>query len=88
MKYFYEYFARQYREENSSNLLPVPAVMFQGVKPEDVKSCRRALKNSFAGYREGRNAEALKRLLGEYREYVSICNDEHAKDRYNAFVYQ
>ena len=88
MKYFYEYFARQYREENSSNLLPVPAGMSQGVKPEDVKSCRRALKNSFAGYREGRNAEALKRLLGEYREYVSICNDEHAKDRYNAFVYQ
>lgn len=88
MKYFYEYFARQYREGNSSNLLPAPAAMFQGIKPEDVKRCRRALKNSFAGYREGRNAEALKRLLGEYREYVSSCHDEHAKDRYNAFVYR
>lgn len=88
MKYFYEYFARQYREGNSSNLLPAPVAMFQGIKPEDVKSCRRTLKNSFAGYREGRNAEALKRLLGEYREYVSSCHDEHAKDRYNAFVYR
>lgn len=88
MKYFYEYFARQYREENRSNLLSVPAAMFQGIKPEDVKICRRALKNSFAGYREGRNAEALKRLLGEYREYISNCHDEHAKDRYNAFVYR
>ncbi len=88
MKYFYDYFARQYRERSSGKLLPAPAVMLQGVKPEDVKSCRRALKNSFAGYREGRNAKALERLLGEYREYVSRCHDEGAKDRYNAFVYR
>lgn len=88
MKYFYEYFARQYREGSSSNLLPAPAAMFQGIKSEDVKSCRRALKNSFAGYRNGRNTEILKRLLGEYREYVSSCHNEHTKDRYNAFVYR
>lgn len=88
MKYFYDYFARQYRESRNGKLLPAPAAIFQGIKPEDVKSCRRVLKNSFAGYREGRNTEALKRLLGEYREYVSSCHDEHAKDRYNAFVYR
>ena len=88
MKYFYDYFARQYREGRNGRLLPAPAAIFQGINQEDVKSCRRALKNSFAGYRKGRNTEALKRLLGEYREYVSICNDEHAKDRYNAFVYR
>lgn len=88
MKYFYDYFARQYREVRNGKLLPAPAAIFQGIKPEDMKSCRRALKNSFAGYREGRNTEALKRLLGEYREYVSSCHDEHAKDRYNAFVYR
>lgn len=88
MRYFYDYFARQYRENRNGKLLPAPAAIFQGIKPEDVKSCRRALKNSFAGYRDGRNAEALKRLLGEYRKYVSSCHDEHAKDRYNAFVYR
>ncbi len=69
-------------------LLPAPAAMFRGIKPEDVQGCRKVLRNSFAGYREGRNTEALKRLLGEYREYVSCCHDGHAKDRYNAFVYR
>lgn len=88
MKYFYDYFARQYCEGRNGKLLPAPVAMFKGIKAEDVKSCRRALKNSFAGYREGRNTEALKRLLGEYREYVSNCHDEHAKNRYNAFVYR
>lgn len=88
MRYFYDYFARQYRDRNRDKLWPVPAAMFQSIKPEDVKSCRRVLKNLFAGYREGRNKEALKRLLGEYREYVSGSRDEHAKDRYNAFVYR
>lgn len=88
MTYFYDYFAREYRESRKDRLLHAPAAMFQGIKLEDVQSCRMALKKSFAGYREGRNTEALKRLLGEYREYVSSCHDEHAKDRYNAFVYQ
>ena len=88
MKYFYEYFARQYREGNSSNLLPDPVALFESIKPKDVRNCRNVLKNSFAGYREGRNAEVLKRLLGEYREYISCCHDKHAKDRYNAFVYR
>lgn len=88
MKYFYDYFARQYRESRNGKLFPFPAAMFQGIKPEDVKSCRKVLRNAFAGYRGGRNAETLKRLLGEYREYVSGCHDGHAKDRYNAFVYR
>lgn len=88
MTYFYDYFAKEYREGRRGKLLPAPAAMFQSIKPEDVKNCRRTLKNSFAGYREGRNTEALKRLLGGYREYVSSCHDEHAKDRYNTFVYR
>lgn len=88
MAYFYDYFARQYRADRRGQLLPAPAAMLQGIRLEDVRSCRKALKNSFAGYREGRNTEALKRLLGEYREYVSCCHNEHAKDRYNAFVYR
>lgn len=88
MTYFYDYFAREYREGRKDKLLPTPAAMFRSVKPEDVQNCRRALKNSFAGYREGRNAEELKKLLGEYQEYVSGCHDGHAKDRYNAFVYR
>ncbi len=88
LTYFYDYFAREYREERKDRLLPAPAAMFQAIKPEDVKSCRGALKKSFAGYRDGGNAEVLKRFFGEYREYVSICHDEHAKDRYNAFVYR
>lgn len=87
MKYFYDYFARQYRESRNGKLLPAPTAIFQGIKPEDVKNCRRTLKNSFVGYREGRNVEILKRLIVEYREYISCCYNEHAKDRYNAFIY-
>lgn len=30
----------------------------------------------------------MKKLLGEYREYVSGCHDGQARDRYNAFVYR
>lgn len=30
----------------------------------------------------------MKRLVGEYREYVSCCNDGQARDRYNAFIYR
>lgn len=88
LTYFYDYFAREYREGRKGKLLPAPAAMFQDIESETVQSCRRALKNSFAGYREGKNAKVLKRLLGEYREYVSCCHDEHTKDRYNAFVYR
>lgn len=88
LTYFYDYFAGKYREDGKDRLLPAPAAMFRGIRPEDVQRCRKALKNSFAGYRDGRNTEALKRLLGEYREYVSGSHDEHAKDRYNAFVYR
>ena len=36
----------------------------------------------------GKNAEMLKRLFKEYREYVAGSNNGHAKDRYNAFVYR
>ena len=73
LTYFYDYFAKEYRESRKDRLLHAPAAMFRGIKPEDVQSCRRSLKKSFADYRKGRNAEALKRLLGEYREYVSCC---------------
>lgn len=88
MDYFYDYFAREYREARRGRLLSAPAAMFQGIMPEDVQGCRKVLRNFFSGYREGRNTEPLKRLLSEYREYVSCCPDEHAKDRYNAFVYR
>lgn len=88
LAYFYDYFAREYREGRKDKLFPDSAAMSQGIKPEDVKNCRDVLRNSFAGYREGRNAGELKRLLGEYREYVSGCHGGSAKDRYNAFVYR
>lgn len=86
MTYFYDYFAREYRESRKDRLLP--AAMFKSIRTGEVQTCRRVLKNSFAGYRDGRNTEALKGLIGEYREYVSCCHDEHARDRYNAFVYR
>lgn len=88
MEYFYDYFARHYREHRDVNLLSAPAAMFRDIRPEDVKNCRAALGKSFACCRDGRKAEALKRLLGEYRQYVSCCHDGHAKERYNAFVYR
>lgn len=69
-------------------MLPKPAVIFQNIKSEDVQRCKRVLKNSFVGYREGRNVEVLKKLIGEYRQYVSCCQSKLAKDRYNAFVYR
>lgn len=86
--FFYDYYAKEYRVRQGGRLLSAPAAILQGINTEDVERCRRVLKNSFVGYREGRNAKALERLLGEYREYVSCCNDERAKDRYNAFVYR
>jgi len=88
MTYFYDYFAKEYREGRKGRLFPDPAAMFRNIDPDSVQSCRRVLKNAYAGYREGRNAEALKRLLGEYREYVSRCHDGQAVDRHNAFVYR
>lgn len=88
MIYFYDYFARQYREGRNGSLLPAPAAIFGNIELEDVRSCRLVLKNAYANYRMGRNAEALKRLIGEYREYVSCCHDGQARDRYNAFIYR
>lgn len=88
MTYFYDYFARGYRESRAGERFPDPAAMFQGMDLEAVESCRKVLKNAFTGYREGKNAGSLKKLAMEYREYVSCCHDVHAKDRYNAFVYR
>lgn len=88
MTYFYDYFAREYRKGRKGNLLPDPAAMLGDIAPENVRNCRTVLKNAYVNYREGKNAKALKRLIGEYREYVSCCHDGQAKDRYNAFVYR
>ena len=88
LTYFYDYFAKEYKKDRKGKLLPNPAAMFGNIGPEDVQNCRRVLKNSYANYRTGRNAEVLKRLIGEYREYVSCCHDGQARDRYNAFVYR
>lgn len=88
MNYFYDYFAKEYRKKYRGSLWVSPAGVIGKVSSEDVQRCRRVLKNAFASYREGRNVELMKKLLGKYREYVSHCHDEHAKDRYNAFVYR
>lgn len=88
MTYFYDYFAKEYRESRKGNLFPDPAAMFGSIKPGDVQGCRRVLKNVYANYRTGRNAEESRRLIGEYREYVSCCHDGQARNRYNAFVYR
>lgn len=88
LTYFYDYFAKEYRAGRRDRLFSSPAAMFRGIEPENVQNCRKVLKNAFAGYREGRNVEVLKKLIGEYREYISGLGDEHAKDRYNAFIYR
>lgn len=88
MAYFYDYFAKEYREMQGNQLLPTPDTLFRNVERENVQTCRGVLKNAFAGYHDGRNTELLKRLIGEYRDYISECPDERAKDRYNAFVYR
>ncbi len=88
MAYFYDYFAKEYQKRQGVKLLPAPAALFHDVERESVQTCRRVLKNVFAGYRGGQNTELLKKLLGEYRDYISECPDERAKDRYNAFVYR
>ena len=88
MTYFYDYFAKEYREGRKGALFQSPAAMLKGIGPESVRRCRLVLKNAYANYREGRNVAALKRLFGEYREYVSGCHDGRARDRHNAFVYR
>ena len=55
MTYFYDYFARQYREGRNGSLLPAPAAIFGNIEPEDVRNCRLVLKNAYANYRMGRN---------------------------------
>lgn len=88
MTYFYDYFAKEYREGRQGDLPSDPAAMFGSIEPWEVLSCRRILKNAYANYRTGKNTEVLEQLIGEYREYVSGCHDEHTKDQYNAFVYR
>lgn len=88
MTYFYDYFAKEYRENRKGNLFPDPAIMFGNIEPEDVRSCRRILKNAYTNYRTGRNTKELRQLIREYREYVSCCHDGQARDRYNSFVYR
>lgn len=87
MRYFYDYFAKEYREHRMDKLLTSPADLFQGIGAEDISRCRIVLRNKFRGYREGVEKEPLKNLLGEYREYVYRCHSESRRARYNAFVY-
>lgn len=87
MSYFYDYFAKEYRERHREGTFPAPAAMLRDIR-QDVQGCRRVLKNAFAGYREGRNTEVLKMLFMEYREYIAGLHDMQAKDRCNAFAYQ
>lgn len=90
MRYFYDYFAKEYREhrryKHTTDRL-YPADLLQGIEPEAISRCRIALRSKFRGYRAGADKEPLKMLLGEYREYVYRCHDEIRKDCYNAFVY-
>lgn len=88
MTYFYDYYAKEYRKAHREKLLPAPAAILQDVGSDKVCSCRKVLSNAFLGYREGRNRVLLKKLLNEYRDYVSEFCDECIKDRYNAFVYR
>ncbi len=88
MEYFYDYFAKGYRGARKGELPLALAALSGGIGPGYVQGCRLVLKNAYANYRTGRNQEALERLLGEYREYVSSSHDRQAKDRYNAFVYR
>lgn len=88
MTYFYDYFAKEYRVQHRNRLITSFSSVNGGVGHDRVAICKKVLKNAYAGYREGRDTEALKRLLGEYREYISQCGDELAKSRYNAFVYR
>lgn len=89
MNYYYDYYASEYRSrQTKGSLWHSPAAILASVPMEDIKDCREALKRAFDGYRYGRSTEVLKRLLGEYKGYVSEYGDENAKNRYNAFVYR
>ena len=88
MTYFYDYFAKEYRKKQKNKQIYASGDMLQIIGKEERRACRRTLKNAFAGYRDGKNLRTLQRLLGEYREYIAGLYDEHAKDRYNAFVYR
>jgi hypothetical protein len=88
MTYFYDYYAKEYRERHKDQLLTPPSTVRSDVWRERVLVCRNVLRNAYVGYRQGRNTEELKRLLGEYKGYVSRVGDECARNRYNAFVYR
>lgn len=85
MSYFYDYYAKEYRSMHRENLLPMP--LFDDIDSEQIRQCRKVLRNAFSGYRSGNHAEILKRFLEEYRAYISADTSEQAKNRYNAFVY-
>lgn len=87
MRYFYDYFAKEYREHRRDKQLTSPAALLQGIRTEDISRCRIVLRSKFRGYREGVDKGPIKRLLCEYREYVYRCHAENRRDRYNAFVY-
>lgn len=88
MSYFYDYFVKDYHKRHMDRLFHSPAAMLEGMDGQDIHICRNVLRNAFCGYREGQKAEILKRLVGEYRIYVSGCHDGCAKDVYNAFIYR
>jgi DNA-binding CsgD family transcriptional regulator len=88
MTYFYDYYAKEYREQYSGRLIPAPAALLRDIDKDRIRICRNVLRNAFSGYREDRNREQLRRLLNEYQEYVSGTGEELAKTRYNAFVYR
>lgn len=88
MTYFYDYYAKEYRERHKEQLITPLSSVCSAVWSERLLICRHVIKNAYAGYRQGRNTEELKRLLGEYKGYVSESGDEYARNRYNAFVYR
>lgn len=87
MTYFYDYFAKEYRQKKENKLFPAPAAIFQMIKQEEIKNCRTIIKNAFASYHNKTNTELLERLLKKYQQYIVCQHDKHIKDRYNAFVY-
>lgn len=88
MSYFYDYFVKDYHKRHMDRLFPSPAAMLEEMDGQGIHICRKVLRNAFCGYREGQKAEILKKLVGEYRIYVSGCHDGRAKDVYNAFIYR
>lgn len=86
--YFYDYFVKDYQKKHEERQFNDPAAIFRNIERERVRICRKVLRNAFSGYRDGQKMETLKKLIGEYRNYISEHPDERAKDRYNAFVYR